>query len=209
MKLNNKAMKKVRNRKMIEIALIGLIGLIFSLKLRKVKKLYKEVVEDFPGAEEEKEIRFRFYDYVHIAGYCVDEDIHSLSDEELLLKKVRKPMIGIGKAFFNYNKEEKKVILAHEIGHQEESRDKNNKRLKTRQELFKKLDLYKNGEIPYMKRRKIERLEDLSSRVEIAADNYVAKTKYAQGLIQFYKKLPNKKNRIYAENLERKLGAEK
>ena len=173
--------------------------------LKEAQRLYKEVLKSFPSVREE-DIELLFNRYIPVAGYSTLYP--QLQNGRIVY--IKRPIIDIGYGFLNglENEEERKSTLAHEIGHHMDEREKSDERIKTRGELNIKMNKLRIGAISYMGKRKIERLEDYCQRVEMAADNHVAKTEHAKGLINLYRKYPTELSPKLVKNLEQNVLAE-
>lgn len=166
-------------------------------KLDYVRKIYQEVVKEFPDTKEDEiEIIYNPYgDY--IAGYMT-----FVRDMEKALG------IIVGKKFFSLNGKERRGAMAHEIGHHETEKNFTIPRLERHRRWFWR---YGRDMIPDSRPHWKERLKKWYILNEISANNKAAKTKYGKYLLSYYKKRikpSNEIGQILIKNLEQKLGEE-
>lgn len=148
-----------------------------------LEKLYKKVVKEFSEIEEEKiDLRYVFLNYnITII----------LGERGLIYEKLEKPMIVAGTDFLKYSVEEQESVMAHELGHYMQDKDKDIVRMKCSSALQNKLSEWENGDI-YLGRRKVERLKYANLIDEVSADNWAAKKGYSKGLLKNLNKLYDK-----------------
>ena len=179
-------------------------------EFEECEKLLEEVIENFPDVKK-GDVKLGL-DYSNefickLAGYdCYEVSYPYKHPESIKIKRGKIPTIYIEPCFFSLPKEEKQGILAHELGHHNDLKEKTDESLKIRHKLQKKLKKLESNEIKYLKKRKLFRLSDFLIQTERAANNYVAQTKYAPGLINFYSQNCNSfAIELLKHNLEQKI----
>ena len=170
--------------------------------LRNAKKLYEKVIKSFPDINKD-EIGLKYLGgSTEIAGLKVE--IFGIPFTSPYVETNRIYSINLRKNFFFLKKKTKKAIIAHELGHYREQKKKTYEILIYQYFLENQLNDFKKGNL-YLRKRKVEIIQDWIARRELIADNHVAQTKYGKDLLKYYKSINNDIAKPLIKNLEEKL----
>lgn len=181
----------------------------------RLNKVYFKVVKNFPDIKKQ-EIRLEYQASVPYA------ELNIINRVEYFVwnKLVKDTSITIGDMFFKVNKEQRKAIIAHELGHYKRHKKYGINKIGKHIKMLQEVDAYKGTETGETLDHRTARMVKCLIMHELYADQETVKAGYGKPLLSFLKmagkkhkerlpRLQKEELKLRIKNLEEKLKQEK